>query len=94
MHLKLLNKICKGWIAEHRFHSIRRWRFDFAHLKHKVAIEIEGGIWTKGRHTRGKGYLKDCEKYNEAQILGWKVLRYAPTQTGEMIRDIERIIND
>jgi len=36
------------WKQEHYFHPKRRWRFDFAHLKTQVAVEIEGGTWGKG----------------------------------------------
>jgi|SRR5690625_845056 len=67
-------------VAEYRFHDTRRWRFDFAIPKHKIAIEKEGGVWTRGRHTRGKGYINDMEKYNNATALGWKVLRFTPDQ--------------
>jgi hypothetical protein len=40
-----------------------------------VAMEFEGGIWSKGRHVRGRGYENDCRKYNEAAIMGWCVIR-------------------
>jgi len=56
----------------------RRWRFDFAWPDWKLAVEIEGGVFAHGRHTRGKGYEADCEKYNAAAVLGWTVLRYTP----------------
>jgi len=62
-------------VREHRFHPSRRWRFDFAHPETKTAIEIEGGTWTGGRHTRGSGFISDAEKYNEAAICGWVVFR-------------------
>lgn len=65
----------EGWVKEHRFHSVRRWCFDYAWPEYRVALEVEGGIWTKGRHTRGKGFANDIEKYDEAVILGWRVLR-------------------
>jgi very-short-patch-repair endonuclease len=61
------------------FHPKRKWRFDFAFPGYRLAVEIEGGTWARGRHSRGSGYLKDCEKYNTAAMMGWKVLRY-PTQ--------------
>jgi len=64
--------------AEVRFHPVRKWRFDFAWPEHKIALEIEGGIWTAGRHTRGSGVVKDLEKYNPAASMGWLVFRTTP----------------
>ena len=63
---------------EFLFHRRRKWRFDLAWPDLLIAVEIEGGVWTNGRHVRGEGYEKDCEKYNEAQMLGWMVLRFTP----------------
>jgi very-short-patch-repair endonuclease len=63
--------------AEFRFHPERKWRFDFAHQPSKTAIEIEGGVWN-GRHTRGGGFQSDAEKYFEAHIRGWRVVRLTP----------------
>lgn len=68
---------------EYRFHPERRWRFDFAWPQRKVALEVEGGTRTGGRHVRGDGFAADCEKYNTAAIMGWRVLRV----TGEMVHD-------
>ena len=67
-------------VKEYRFHPTRRWRFDYALPQHKVAVEVEGGVWTGGRHIRPKGFLGDVEKYNAAAVLGWKVLRVTPSQ--------------
>lgn len=64
--------------TEHRFAPPRRWRFDFAWPDHMVAVEVEGGSWVSGRHTTGKGFEADCEKYAEAAILGWRVIRVTP----------------
>jgi hypothetical protein len=63
---------------EFAFHRKRKWRFDLAWPELLIAVEIEGGIWTGGRHVRGEGYEGDCEKYNEAQLAGWMVLRFTP----------------
>lgn len=62
---------------EHRFHPTRKWRFDVAWPERRVAVELEGGVWTRGRHTRGAGYRRDMEKYNTAAAMGWTILRFA-----------------
>lgn len=81
---------------EHKFHPERKWRLDLAYVEDKVAIEIEGGIWTQGRHSRGAGMEADMEKYNEAQLLGWMVLRYSTGQIkqGKPIEDLKRALGD
>ncbi|OFX05203.1 MAG: hypothetical protein A3E78_09205 [Alphaproteobacteria bacterium RIFCSPHIGHO2_12_FULL_63_12] len=63
-------------IGEYRFCTGRKWRFDFALVGLKIALEVEGGVWSGGRHTRGAGYESDCEKYNAATAMGWRVLRF------------------
>lgn len=63
-------------IREYVFHPIRKWRFDFAWPEYRIAVEIEGGIWVKGRHNSPQGFLKDIEKYNMATCLGWQVYRF------------------
>ena len=61
---------------EFRFHHERKWRFDFAFPDAMLAVEVEGGVYFGGRHTRGSGFVKDCEKYNRAVMAGWRVLRF------------------
>lgn len=61
---------------EFRFAPPRRWRFDICWPSRLLAVEIEGGTWTYGRHTRGKGYEEDCRKYNAAALLGYQVFRF------------------
>ena len=61
--------------CEYRFGAVRKWRFDFAHVATKTAIELEGGVWSGGAHTRGGHFLSDCEKYNAATAAGWAVFR-------------------
>ena len=60
------------------FHPKRKWRFDFAWEEQKLALEIHGGIHSGGRHTRGRGFVEDRAKMNEATLLGWTVLEVTP----------------
>ena len=70
-------------VTEVRFAPPRRFRFDFAWPDHQLAAEVDGAIWTGGRHTRGAGVERDCEKYNLALLHGWRVARFSVA----MVRD-------
>lgn len=78
-------------VREYRFHANRQWRFDFSwkNVGKLVACEVEGGIWMQTKTGRSKGHAhpkrfeSDCEKYNEAALYGWLVIRVTPA----MIRD-------
>jgi hypothetical protein len=77
---------------EYRFHPKRKWRFDFAWPLDLVALEVNGGIWTRGAHGRGTGISRDQEKGNEAARLGWLVLSVQPKhlcmqETAQLVRD-------
>lgn len=83
-------------VRELQFHSTRKWRFDLSWPESsiKIAVEIEGGVWTAGRHVRGSGFLGDCEKYNTAcGLFDWTLLRFTPTQAtnGEALAFIEEV---
>lgn len=92
MALQLAQSGVPPYETEVIFHPRRRWRFDFAWPALKVALEVEGGIWgrskqkpcpvcgatEKGAHGRGTGIERDAEKYSEAAILGWCVIRATP----------------
>lgn len=67
-------------VKEYKFHPTRKWRFDFAIPKHKIAIEIDGGVWNYGRHNRATGYMADMEKFNAAASFGWVVLKFTPQE--------------
>lgn len=78
-------------VAEHRFHPDRKWRFDYAWPAAKVALEVEGGVWIQGRHSRGAGMIADMQKYNTAAAMGWRVLRVTPEQlTSRMTEELLR----
>jgi very-short-patch-repair endonuclease len=87
-----LLKDCKlpAPVMEYQFHPVRKWRFDFAWPEHKIALEVEGGVFghkkkdgtksEKGAHSSVSGILRDIEKYNAAACLGWRVLRVIPSE--------------
>lgn len=68
--------------TEYRFCD-RRWRFDYAWPNAKLALEVEGGVFVAGRHSRGVGMLADMEKYNAATLAGWRVFRVTPKQVAD-----------
>lgn len=72
----------------------RRWRWDLSWPDYRVAVEIQGGVWTGGRHTRGKGYTNDCAKLCQGQLLGWLVLWVTTDQvrSGEALATVERAL--
>ena len=90
----LLWRVAQGPPLERevRFHASRLWRADFAHVASRTLIEIEGGIFIPGggRHSRGLGYAKDAEKYLEAVLAGWTVIRLTEKQLD--LDFIERIV--
>jgi len=92
LDLQLRAEKISGYDREYQFHPTRKWRFDFAWPLEKFAVEIEGGVWSNGRHNRGKGFIEDCIKYNEAVMLGWRVIRVTTemVKSGEAMAYIER----
>lgn len=78
-------------IREYRFAPPRRWRFDFAWPDLKLAVEAEGGVWSRGRHTRGSGFVNDSIKYNEAAKMGWTVLKYTTSTIDNLLPDLKKI---
>lgn len=61
--------------CEYKFCPDRDWRADYCWISHCFILEVEGGIWTGGRHTRPEGYFEDIEKYNTMAILGYRMVR-------------------
>ena len=81
---------------EFEFHPKRKWRADFHLVGKKILVEVEGAIWSGGRHTRGKGYIGDMEKYNAATMMGFQVIRFSTDQvkSGHAIQQIEKMVGD
>lgn len=97
----LENKFLAAWVEEfptlpvpvrqHRFHPVRKWRFDFAWVEDFLAVEIQGGTWTKGGHTTGYGIAADYAKLRTAQRLGWKVLPYSTQDCKDMVQVVNEV---
>jgi very-short-patch-repair endonuclease len=93
LHLKAAGLLAE---REYRFHPVRRWRIDFAWPDKMLAVEVEGGVYSGGRHTRGAGFEADCIKYNTLAETGWTLFRYTPSmiKSGEALAQIERWLSD
>lgn len=102
-----MSELRLNFIPEFRFNISRRWRADYrvlnehapdgASLRERCClIEIEGAIFTRGRHTRGAGYEKDLEKYREAALLGYSVFRFSTSEVlrGDAKKFLERWIRE
>lgn len=94
-------RLCRlpAFVTEYRFDNRakpRNWRFDFAWPECRVAVEVEGGVWSNGRHTRGQGFISDIEKYNAAVLQGWRVLRYTSKaiKSGQAVNEIEQALRN
>ena len=91
--MKLILQLMKiDFIAEYRFHETRQWRFDIAIPSLNIAIEYEGIMSRKSRHTTIKGFTQDCEKYNAATVAGWRVLRYNAINNKSLGDDLMMLI--
>ena len=96
----LANSATFFFTREYRWHPTRKWRSDFAIWRGeptgempRLLVEIEGVRWDKpGRHQRAEGMEKDCEKYAEALLAGYRVLRVTPrmVRDGRALQFIER----
>lgn len=89
-----LNALKIPFTKEFRFHPDRKWQADFRIDDMPILVEVEGGVFSNGRHTRGEGYTKDCEKYSAAAVNGWYVIRGTTEQIkdGLVIQWIEKLI--
>jgi very-short-patch-repair endonuclease len=78
----------------YKFHPSRKWMIDFAWPDLKIAVEVEGGTYSQGRHVRAQGFEDDCEKYNAMVEMGWTLYRYTSrmVQDGRAIDQIRRVI--
>ena len=68
----------KGWQRQYR-PSERRFAWDFAFPESRLLIDVQGGVYMKGRSGHsGPSAVKDYEKTNIATCLGYRVLLFGP----------------
>ena len=81
-------------VREYQFSPTRKFRWDFAWVDQKLGVEVQGGIWINGGHSRGSGQLRDNEKQAEAAALGWRFFNVASNdiKEGRAIAWIERCL--
>jgi hypothetical protein len=77
---------------EHKFHPERKWRFDWAIPAFMIAVEYEGLMSNKSRHTTIKGFTGDTDKYNAAQVLGWRVIRLTALNYKSLIQILDSYV--
>jgi very-short-patch-repair endonuclease len=84
----------RGAVLQYRFHPTRKWRFDVAWPERKFAVEVDGGLYTRGGHVRGEARERDMERDAEALCLGWRVLRVSSRHVKDLraLQWIERIL--
>ncbi|WP_341215751.1 hypothetical protein [uncultured Wocania sp.] len=84
--------VVQNYVEELEFSEERKFRFDWALPYAKIAIEYEGLFSKKSGHTTPSGYTQDCEKYNIAQMEGWKVLRYTALNYKNLEKDLKKML--
>jgi very-short-patch-repair endonuclease len=80
---------------EYEFHPARKWRWDICFPERMVAVEIDGGLYVQGRHSRGAEREKDMEKHAEGICLGWRLLVVSPRMVndGRLLAWLERLLD-
>lgn len=79
---KQLSDLRLEFEREYQFDLLRKWRADYLITSRPlngqiILVEIEGGVFSRGRHVRGVGYENDMRKYNAAQSKGYYVFRFS-----------------
>lgn len=87
--------------TQFKWNSGRKWRADFYvwpgpgdRTGIEILVEIQGGTWQQGRHTRGRGYQEDCAKLAEAQLAHYTIFfgTAKHIKSGELLRWVERAL--
>jgi hypothetical protein len=97
-----INLFCRAYnltlAQEFRFDTSRRWKSDYYILEFNCLIEFEGmggNHWSgMGGHQTLTGYTANCEKYNRASLMGFKLLRYTAKNSKDLLNDLKFLLNE
>lgn len=98
----LFNSLCRAHGVpepdhEFKFDAKRKWRIDYfwGNSGKPVAMEVQGAIFTGGRHVRGAALVREHEKLNHMAIAGIRVLFVTPKQleTGEAFELVRQALS-
>ena len=83
-----------GYVREYQAIKGRKFRFDFCFTEQRLLIEVNGGTFTKGAHSTGKGIARDYEKSNLAQLQGWRCLAFdgKAVRSGEAVEVVRKAL--
>lgn len=83
-------------VAQYQFCPTRKWRCDWAFVESRLIVEIEGGLWTGGGHSRGSGVKRDIERSNWMAANDWRLLRFTTNELQErpvqLIEDVAAVL--
>lgn len=76
---------------EYVFHPTRKWRLDFAWPERLIGVEVDGGTYQRGAHSRHWGQKRDAQKQNAAMLQGWALFRFTSDmiQSGEALETLQ-----
>ena len=79
--------IQEGWTQQVKAVPGRQFKFDFCHAERRILVEVQGGNYQHGAHSRPMGLKRDYTKANLAQRHGWKIYQF----DGDMVNDGEAL---
>jgi very-short-patch-repair endonuclease len=80
---------------QYTWHTSRKFSADFVVGNYgNLIVEVDGGLFINGGHTRGARREYDYERDAEAMMLGFRVLRVSPRQVkqGKAIQWIQELL--
>ena len=84
-----------GYVREAQIIPNRKFRYDFYFPEHRLCVEVQGGVWSNGAHSRPTGIKRDYEKSNLCTQYGFKLLQFdvKAVKSGEALDVTEQLIN-